>query len=153
MSMFDPATLLDTTTSDALTRRPPLHAGTEMVGTIGEPKARQAPGKKNPQEVYTFLDIPVEFDLTQYPHVQKLVNLEKLTLVYGFIIELNDAGAIDGAPGKNGRLRLLREALGLNEPGKPFNLRMLQGRQIRAIIGQREADGEIFDQIDKVAKV
>ncbi len=154
MSIFDASTLLDATTTDALTRRPALPAGTELLGTIMEPKPRQSQGKTDPTKVYTFLDIPIELDLTVRPDLMKQQgDLDKVTLTYGIGIDLNEAGAIDTAPGKNGRLRQLRDALGLNDPGKSFNLRMLQGRQIRVVISHRTNDGEIYDQIDKVAKV
>ena len=38
---FDPAAFLDATTTEALVRRPPLPVG-DYVGTVGEPKSREA---------------------------------------------------------------------------------------------------------------
>lgn len=153
-SAFDPASFLDATTTEALTRRPPIPAGTELLGIIGEPKPRQSPGKKDPTQVYTFLDLPIEFDLSQNPAVQAQIGQPKVTLTYGFMIDVTASGALDTSAGKNGRLRQLREALGMNAPGQPFSPRMLQGRQIRAKIGHRvdERDNEVYDQVDGVAK-
>lgn len=156
-SAFDPNLFLDASTTDALVRRPPIPAGTELLGILGEPKPRQNQGKKESNQgvVYTSLDIPVEFDLTQNPTVRQIVGQDKVILNYGFLVDLNAAGtAFDTSPGKNGRLRQLREVLDLNKPGQTFNLRMLQGRQARFKISHRinDADGEVYDQVDSVAK-
>ena len=154
MSNFDPASFLDATTTEALTRRPPIQAGIELVGIIGEPKPRQSQGKKDPTATFTFLDLPVEIDLTQNPAVAAAIGQAKVTLTYGFMIDITASGALDTSPGKNGRLRQLRDALGMNKPGEAFSIRNLQGRQIRVKIGHRvnEMDGEVYDQIDGVAK-
>lgn len=154
-SAFDPSSFLDTTTTDALTRRPPIPAGKELLGIIGEPKPRQSQGKKDPNATYTFLDLPVEFDLaSQDPNLAAQIGQDKVTLTYGFMIDITASGGLDTSAGKNGRLRQLREALSMNVPGQTFNPRMLQGRQARFKISHRvnEMDGEIYDQIDGVAK-
>ncbi len=153
-SIFNPDSFLDSTTTDALTRRPPIPAGTELLGIIGEPKPRQSQGKKDPTATFTFLDLPVEFDLTQNPQVRAHVGQDKVTLTYGFMVDITASGALDTAPGKNGRLRQLREALDMNKPGQTFNPRMLQGRQARFKISHRinEMDSEVYDQVDGVAK-
>lgn len=153
-SAFDVSTFLDATTTDALSRRPPIPAGTELLGIIGEPKARQSQGKKDPTQTFTFLDLPVEFDLNQIPAVREAVGQDKVTLTYGFMVDITPSGALDTSAGKNGRLRQLREALDMNKAGQTFNIRMLQGRQARFKISHRvnELDGEIYDQVDSVAK-
>lgn len=153
MSKFDPSSLLDITTNDALTRRPPLPAGLELIGEIGEPKPRQSPGKQDPTKVYTFLDIPITVDLSSDPKLMEEQGTDKVTLTYGISLDINEAGNIDSSPGKNGRLRQLRDALGLNDPGKSFNLRMLQGRQIRVVISHRTYENELYDEIKSIAKV
>lgn len=154
MSAFDSATFLDASTTDALTRRKPIPAGTELIGIIGEPKGRQSQGKKDPTATFTFLDLPIELDLTQNPQIRELVGQDKVVLTYGFMVDLTAAGGLDTSPGKNGRLRQIREALQMNTPGQTFSPRNLQGRQIRVKISHRinEMDGEVYDQIDGVAK-
>lgn len=151
-SSFDLGTFLDASTTEALTRRPPIPAGKELLGTIGEPKPRQAQGKQDPTKVYTFLDLPIEFDLSQDPAVHQLLGVDKVILTYGFPIDLSPSGGIDVTAGKNGRLRQLREALGLNVPGQPFSPRMLQGRMAKFRISHREYDNEMFDQVDSIVK-
>jgi len=45
-SNFDPSQFLDATTTEALVKRPPLPAGQDFIGTIGEPKVRGWESKK-----------------------------------------------------------------------------------------------------------
>ena len=148
MSMFDAESFLDATITDVQTKRPPLPAGSDWIGTIGTPKVRVNQGKADPTKTYTGVDIPVKLDtssLKDYP--------ESVILTYGFLLDLNDSGGIDLAPGKNGRLRTLREALGMNSPGAPFSFRSIEGRQIRVKIKHEPYEGEIYDRVDSVAKV
>jgi hypothetical protein len=153
-SSFDPAIFLDATTTDAFTRRPPLPANSEFVGLIGEPKTRQTKGTKedNKDEIYTWLDLPVTIDLTAHPAVQSQLNMDQVTLTYGTRLDITSSGSLDGSTGKNTGLRQLRDALGLNVAGQPFNIRMMQGRPLRVRISHRTYQGDIFDQVASVAK-
>ncbi|MGH9438911.1 MAG: hypothetical protein ACRD22_13705 [Terriglobia bacterium] len=154
-SVFDPNLLLDATTTESFTKRPPIPAGTELVGVIGEPKIRQSQGKKDPTKSYIFLDLPIEFDLTQNSDVHNKVGQDKLVIGDSLILDLKDGGAIDAAPGKNVQLRRYREALSLNEPGRPFSFRMLQGQPIRVRIklDPDPNNSDVFyERISSVAK-
>lgn len=152
-SIFDPNALLSTTTSDAFSRRPPIPAGTELVGVIGEVKPRQNAGKKDPTKMYTFLDIPIEIDLSQAPHIMEALGQPKVTLRDSCILDVTPAGSLDGAPGKNGQLRRYREALDMNKPGEPFSLLAMQGRPVRVKIKNEDNNGELVDAVGAVAKV
>ena len=148
-SMFDPNLFLDATTTEALTRRPPLPAGMDFVGTVGEPVTRR--GTKDGKN-WTAVDFGIDVDLGAYPDVHKQLNADKVTLKYGFVLDLNDGGMIDWSVGKNNRLRKLREALGMNVPGQTFSMRSMQGRMVRVKIKHREFEGEMFEEIDSVSK-
>ncbi len=153
-SVFDPKQFLDATTTEAATRRPPLTAGQDYLGTLGEPKARNVQGKKDPSKSYTFLDFPVTIDLTLDPKEQKRVGQDTVNLVYGVSLDTNDTG-IDWSPGKNTGLRLMREALDMNKPGEAFSIRNMQGRQIRVKIKHEEypeGSRNLQDRIAGVAK-
>jgi hypothetical protein len=152
-SVFDPSTFLDATTTEANTRRPPVPAGTDLVGIIGEPVPRQTQGVKDPSKTYLFLDIPITFDLNEAPNIKEITGVDQLTLRHSISLDTTPSGALDNSKGKNGGLRVLREALGMNNPGEPFSIRAIQGRRIRAKIKQRTYQGELFDEIDSVAKV
>jgi len=149
MSIFDLDSLLNATTTEALERRPPLPAGSTFVGILGEPKGRN--GEKN-GKTWTAVDFPVEVDLTTDPAAVKAVGTDKLVMKLGIMLDLNEGGMIDWGKGKNNGLRRVREALDMNQAGKPFSIGAMQGRPIRVVISHREHEGEIFDEIGSVSK-
>ena len=149
-SSFDPSAFLDATITEPSTKRLPLPAGRDFTGVIGEPKSRTWQGRNDPTKSGVVVDVPIEVDLAAYPDVQ--IGATKVTLTDGIMLDLTDAGAIDNAPGKNGKLRRYREALNMNKPGDAFSFRAMQGRTIKVKISHRTHEGEIYDQIDSVAK-
>ena len=152
LSNFDPSAFLDATTTEANVKRSPIPAGTDVIAVIGEPKARTWTGKTDPTKSGIVVDVPLEIDLTAYPELAAFVGLPKVTLTDGLMLDTTESGGIDNSPGKNGKLRRYREALGLNEPGQPFSFRMMQGRMIKVKIKHRTYEGEIYDEVDSVAK-
>lgn len=150
MSNFDPASFLDATISEPTTRRNPLPAGRDFAGVIGEPQSRTWQGKADPTKSGVVVDVPIEIDMAAYPDVK--IGATKVVLKDGIMLDLTADGAIDNSPGKNGKLRRYREALGMNAPGTPFSFRAIQGRQIKVKIKHRTYEGDIFDEVDSVAK-
>jgi len=150
MSTFDPSSFLDATITEPSVKRAPLPAGRDFVGIIGEIKARTWVGKADPSKSGVVMDIPIELDLSAYPDVN--IGATKVTLTDGIMLDMTDSGGIDTAPGKNGKLRRYREALGMNTAGQPFSFRAMQGRTIKVKISHRTYEGDIFDQVDSVAK-
>ncbi len=150
MSTFDPSAFLDATITEPSTKRSPLPAGMDFVGVIGEVKARTWQGKNDPTKSGVVMDVPVEIDLSAYPGVN--IGATKVTLTDGIMLDVTDSGMIDNSPGKNGKLRRYREALNMNKAGDAFSFRAMQGRTIKVKISHRTYEGEIFDQIDSVAK-
>lgn len=152
-SQFDAATFLDATIAEPSVKRPPLTAGADFVGIIGEPKSRNWQGKVDPSKSGVAIDIPVEIDLTSRPEEPAAKGgVTKVTLSDSIMLDLTPQGAIDNAPGKNGKLRRYREALDMNKPGDQFSFRAMQGRMIRVKIKHDPYEGEIYDKIDNVAK-
>jgi hypothetical protein len=152
ISNFDPSAFLDATTTEVNTKRNPIPAGTDVVAIIGEPKARTWVGKADPTKSGIVVDVPLEIDLSAYPELAAHVGLSKVTLTDGLMLDTTESGGIDNSPGKNGKLRRYREALGLNEAGQPFSFRMMQGRMIKVKVKHRTYEGEIYDEVDSVAK-
>jgi hypothetical protein len=151
MSQFDPNLLLDSAVTTAFVKRPPIPAGVELVGTIGKVDIKQ--GEKDGKP-WTRLQIPVEFDLSQNPTVAaQLVGFPKVILLDGVMLDVTDQGMIDQAPGKNGRLRRWRDALGMNQDGVAFSPRSMEGRAVKCRIKQEPYEGDIYDRVDTVAKV
>jgi hypothetical protein len=152
MSAFNPETFLDQSTTEQGTRRPPISSGLDFIGVIGEPKARVNPGKKDPTQTYTFCDVPITLDLSTHPTEAARVGADKVTLRHSFSLDFTESGALDWNPGKNRVLTAYREILGLNQSGQTFSPRMLVGRIIRAKVKHRTNEGDIYDEIDSVAK-
>jgi hypothetical protein len=150
MSNFDPASFLDATITEPTTKRNPLPAGMDFVGIIGEPKSRTWQGKKDPTQSGIVVDVPIEIDMSAYPNVK--IGATRFILTDGIMLDTTEDGAIDNSPGKNGKLRRYREALGMNQAGVPFSFRAIQGRQIRVKIKHEVYEGDIYDKVDSVAK-
>ena len=149
-SQFDPTKFLDGATEEASERMPNLPAGQDFISRIADVSFRQVQGKKDPSQMYLFMDIKHEVDTSQiqgYPTPTRLIN-------DNFIVNTREDNpqAIDYGPGKNGRIRQYREALGMNEAGQAFSPRAMIGRQVRVKTKLDPYEGEFFDKIDSLAK-
>jgi hypothetical protein len=153
MSTFNPEAFLDATITEPSTKRPPLPAGRDFVGIIGETKSRSWQGKKDPTQSGIVIDVPVTIDLTAYPDLgEAYKGAKQVVLTDGIMLDLTEGGSIDNGPGKNGKLRRYREALNMNKAGDAFSFRAMSGRQIKVKVSHREYGGELFDQIESVAR-
>jgi hypothetical protein len=153
-SSFDPTQFLDSTTTEAASRRPPLPVG-DYLGVLGAPDVRQVQGKKDPSQSYTFIDFPVSIDLSSSPKARDLVGQDMVKLRYSVSLDINDHGSIDWSPGRNTGLRFLREATNTNVAGQAFSIRGLEGRMVKCKVTHREypeGSGEMQDNITAVAK-
>ena len=94
-SQFDATTFLDATTTEANERRPPIPAGKILTGIIGEPAIRQTEGKKEKTlgQTFTWLDLPIVFDLNQDPEVRSVVGQDQVTLRFSTGLETTANGA------------------------------------------------------------
>ena len=152
MSIFDPSKLLDDTTQEALTKRPPLPVD-DYVGTIGEPVMQTWQSNKPDAKVKAGvkINLPIEILKSMNPQMSAYPQ-DKVVIVPGIMLDLNEGGMIDWSQGKNGGLRRYREALGMNNPGESFSVRAMHGRTIKVRIKHREYEGEFFDEVDSPVK-
>lgn len=156
VSGYDPSIFLGATLTEANTRRPPIPGGTTLRGVLGKPTTRQTEGKqeKNQGVIYTWVDIPVELDLSQKPDILQIVGQEKVVLTHSFRLDISPNGqGLDMSPGKNNGLRQLRDALDMNKPGEPFQLLTVEGRPVMASIKNDPYQGEIYDKIAAIAHI
>jgi hypothetical protein len=154
-STFDPSAFLDATTTEALTRRPPIPAGSVLQGVIIDAVGRSWSSNKPEAKVKSGIavDLKVEIDLTSYPEIHKTLGVDKVILTPGIMLDMKEDGkSIDWSTGKNGNLRRYREALGMNEPGQPFSIRQMVGRSLLVKVKHRIYEGEFYDEVDSVAK-
>lgn len=160
-SIFSPESFLDATTTEESVKRPPLPVGRDYISLLKSIKARTWQGKQDPTKGGIVIDVQHEIDLTALPDVQAaLGGLEKVVITDGIMLDLTENGSIDYSPGKNGKLRLYREACGLNVAGQAFAPRMFEGRQVRSRIKHvpsqtvgPDGKAEVYDNIETVAKI
>jgi hypothetical protein len=124
-SVFDAESFLSMTMTDSLsTERPKIDEG-EYQGYVKKISIRNGQDKNG--RGYMVLDA----DLTVDDEGQKQkTNLPEPTVRYSAFLDTVN-GNLDTSEGKNVDLGLLRHATGLNNPGQPFNLRMLEGKPLR----------------------
>lgn len=153
MSIFDPNTFLETQITDAnSTVSIPTPAG-EYVAFVEEVKSRQWTKKDDPSVAGVALDIVWNID---DQNVKALLERDKVTCKQGIMLDLTDSGGLDMGKGKNVGLGRLREALGMNEPGKPFSFSMMVGRPAKIVVTHRtdpKNPEAIFAEVKAVAKL
>lgn len=85
--------------------------------------------------------------------VKKLLDRKEVTSRQAFLLDISESGALDMGVGKNVRLGRLREALGLNEKGKAFSMRMMTGRMAKVLVKHDTYEGVVRDLVDSVIKL
>lgn len=151
--MFDPTTFLnDTVTGANDTKYIPVPQG-EYPAVIKTVAARQFPSKNDPETVYTAVDVTYEID---DEGVKTATGLDAPTVRQSVFIDLTPNGKIDQSKGKNIALGKLREALGVNDPNKPFSFSDLVGRAAIVSVEHTPNDkspGDVYANVTKVGKL
>lgn len=148
--MFNPDQFLDMQFEGQNdTKVVPVPAG-EYTAMIEEVKVRQWQGKADPSKSGLTLDVQWSID---DPSVKELLGRDKVTVKQGIMLDLTGAGGLDMGKGRNIGLGRLREALDLNQPGRPFSFTMLTGRVARVSVSHRIADDNIFAEVKQVARM
>lgn len=147
--MFDPNSFLDSEVKDAnSTTTVPVPIG-EYQGVVKDVSISSGTSKDtgNPwarlNVVWTVED----------ENVKALLGRKEVTTRQAFLLDITETGALDMGTGKNVRLGRLREALGLNEKGKAFSMRMLTGRMGKIAVKHETYEGVVRDLVDSVAKL
>ena len=145
--LFDPTSFLNSPMADAnATRRDPLPAG-ETFGTITKLDMAHGTSDRGP---WRKLNISIEIGDPAY---LTRADRQKAVVTYGLMLDLTDTGTISMGPNVNVRLGKLREATGVNQPGKA--LTEMVGRPIKVIIGHRPDANDpsvMYDEVKAVAK-
>ncbi len=133
--MFDPSTFLNTEYNEqSSTIYTPVPEGEYNAVTTGEVKVRQGTDDKG--DTYTVVDISWEIDDAD-GKIKEATNRDKNVVRQSLFLELTPQGHLDFGKGKNVQLGKLREALGQNDEGKPWNFNMLIGRAAKIQIKHR----------------
>ena len=133
-SIFDPQTLLDATTDEAMsTTSQPCPVG-EYPATIKELKLRQWQSPKDPSVAGIAVDIFWSVDDQQ---LLQALERKEIIVKQGLMLDTTANGTLDCGKGKNVGLGRLREAVNLNQPGRPFSLNQLAGRPAKISVAHR----------------
>jgi hypothetical protein len=150
--IFDPASLLESTTEQVLdTKLAPIPEG-EFVSMVDQVAINSWTSKKDPSLSGLRLDVTytIEDDA-----LKAQLDREKITIRQGILLDLTEDGkGIDYGKGKNINLGRLREACGLNTPGQPFAPLLMVGRPVKIRVTQRQGDNpeDIFNDVKGVTK-
>lgn len=148
MSIFNPDTFLDQQFEEAnSTQIIPIPVD-EYTGVIKDVKARQWQSKKDPSNSGIALDVTWEIDSAE---VRELLGRDTVTCKQGIMLEFTESGSLDFSKGRNVSLGRLREAVGLNVPGKAFSFAHLPGQVAKVSISHRIDGDQIFSEVKAVA--
>lgn len=149
-SVFDPDLFMNTTVNGALDTVvqacPVRDAALAIVDKI---EADSFTGTKDPSKTYFKLSVIWSID---EPDIKEELGRDKVTVRQDLFLDLTSSGALDMGTGKNVGLGRLREALGQNDPSKPWAPQMLIGCVARVKIEHEIVKGETYARVTGVAK-
>jgi len=146
MSMFDPATFLDTPVTEAnSTEVTPIPEGTYLAVII-KAEARVWTSKADPTSTGVVVDVTYELADTALEE-----EFQGRTVKQGIMLDLTDSGTLDFGKGKNVSLGRLRESLKLNTPGETFAFSQLPGRLLKVFVKHRLYQDTIFSEVKGTA--
>lgn len=151
MSIFDPNALLDATLDTPTEKRPPLPVG-DYTAIVGEVTAAQWQSSKDVSKSGVKWNVPLTIQIPADVKESLGLSVDTITLTDSIMLDLTPQGALDNSVGKNSRLRMYREALDLNKPGDVFSARKMQGQVILIRIEHREYNGQLMENVGKVAR-
>jgi len=152
-SIFNPESFMNQQVTGSLdTQYIPVPAG-DYLAQIEDVKPRKAKDS-------TILDISWLIGSDQMTPlgqtVQQVTNLPKNTVRQSLFLDITSEGFLDVSKGKNIQLGQLRDALGQNDPQRPWGPSMLKGQVAKVAVSHRMADdgsGKIYSDIKNVRKV
>ena len=131
------------------TKRTPIPPG-EYKAIVDKVELETFPGKKDTSKVYLKCNATLNLD---EPTLRTQLEREKVVIVHGFLVDLNDAGAIDFSKERNVTLGKFREAIGMNTPGTPWSFPMFEGKVLRVKVAHEMYEGEPQARVVAVAKL
>ena len=149
-SIFDPNALLDATLDQPTEKRPPLPVG-DYTAIVGEVTAAQWQSAAKGTSGVKW-NVPLTVQIPADVKESLGLSVDTITLTDSIMLDLTPQGALDNSVGKNSRLRMYREALDMNKPGDTFSARKMQGQVILIRIEHREYQGQLMENVGKVAR-
>lgn len=151
-SNFDPTSFLDAPVNGASATAYIPHPPGDFPAIISKLAVRQVEDKQNIGQQRTLVDVSYE---TDDANAREVTGLPKPVVRQTLFLDLTEDGKLDMSKGKNVSLGRLREALGLNDPEKPFAFSQLYGQPcIVRVVHNPSKDGkEVYANVDTVGKV
>lgn len=149
MSQFDPQTFAQATFEESnSTESIPIPAG-EFPGLAEKVEILQWQTKDGAK---SGLKLQIIWNVAD-DEVRQVTGRAENKVRQDLMLDLTEDGRLDMSKGMNVRLGKLREAVGLNKPGQPFQFGMIQGQMAKLKIGHRtgEDPSEIFAEVKAVA--
>jgi len=141
MSAFNPELFLSATVDTPTERRAPLPVENPespdkcYLAVIKDVKPRTWEGKTEKSAGKSGIAMDVELTITVLSTLQTSLGLPpELTLRDSIMLDLTPTGLIDNAKGRNGRMRLYRDAVNMNNPGDSFSFLKMLGRPVKVKI-------------------
>lgn len=148
--MFNAEDFLNATIEGAnSTSAQPIPEG-EYTAVIAEFKLRPWVKKDDPSVSGQALDVVWQLDA---PNVAEELGRKELKAKQGIMLDFTDDGRLDMGKGRNVGLGRLREALDMNNPGQAFAISMIAGRMAKVKVKHRIDKGNIFAEVDSVARL
>jgi hypothetical protein len=148
--MFDPDQFLNTSVTEAnSTETIPVPVG-DWQAQATKVEVNQWQNKDDPSVSGLRLDVTWSIEDQS---VKDIVGRDTVTVRQGIMLDLTDTGQLDFSKGKNVNLGRLRAAIGLNEPGQPFAMSMIQGQMAKVRVKHEIYKGAPAAQVDGVSKI
>ena len=148
--MFDPNAFLEQVVAEVgSTEATPIPAG-EYLAFIDKKEVTTWQKKDDP--TVSGVKLKITWVLEDQA-VRDLLGRDKVTVAQDIMLDITDTGGLDMGKGRNIGLGRLREALDLNQPGRPFSFTMLSGRVAKVNVSHRIADDNIFAEVKQVARI
>lgn len=145
--MFDVDKLMNEDVSGSMsTAVKPIPEGT-YTAVISEVKLREVKTKNG---VSLSLDVKLSLDA---PELKEELKRDP-TVFQSFWLDLDDNGRLDLSEGRNVKLGRLREAVGQNTPGQPWNIRKLEGQvvKVQTTNSLSEDGSQVYTNVKAFAK-
>lgn len=109
-------------------------------------------GKSEKSLGKTFYKLRVKWALDD-AGVKEQLGRDKVTVSQDMFLDMTDGGALDMGKGKNVSLGRLREAVGQNDPARPWAPNMLIGTVAKVKVEHEVVKGEVYARVTGTTKL
>ncbi|MBM3272900.1 hypothetical protein FJY94_06585 [Candidatus Kaiserbacteria bacterium] len=108
-------------------------------------------GKSDKSLGKTFYKLRVKWSIDD-AGVKEALGRDKVTVAQDMFLDMTDGGSLDMGKGRNVSLGRLREAIGQNDPARPWSPNMIVGAVAKVKVEHEVVKGEIYAKVTGVTK-